>query len=864
MKKIYFLIVGLFLCLSVNAQVINFPDANFKNKLLSANSTNQVAKNLEGNYFKIDINLNGEIEVSEAIQVSYLDVSVSSISSMVGILNFTSLQNLNCKNFGSFNWNQLTQINLSGLSNLQVLNCNQNYQLALLNISGCSSLTNLSCSSNNLGMLNLQGFNNLESLDCSGSYLTSLNINGLTNLTTINSCCNLLTTLDVSSCINLTSLNCYNNDLSSLIVNGLSNLTELITYLNDLTNLNLAGCNNLSELNCWGNQLTSLDVSGLENLLYLNAWQNDLNSLLLSGCVNIQNIDCSENNLTSLDLTGLNNLEILNCRYNSLVSLDVSLQEGLTQLNCSFNQITSIDVSNNYLLDNLQLHDNNMFYMNIKNGISIYNGGIYNNPNISYVCCDDFEISFVEDSFVNQNVSINSYCSFFPGGNYYTIEGDSKLDSDLNGCNSSDNGFPLMNFSITNGIESGNIFTNVSGDYEIGVYEGIYTVTPIFENPSYFSISPTSLIVDFPTQGEVVNQNFCITPNGNHNDLEVTIFPINQARPGFDATYKLVYKNKGTSTLSGVVTFEFEDNKMDLISSVPNFSSQATGLLTYDYFNLQPFETREILLTLNINSPMETPAVNIGNQLNFTTIINPLSGDEFLFDNTSSLKQTVVGSFDPNDKTCIEGNVVGPEMIGQYVHYMIRFENTGTFPAENVVVKDMIDLTKFDLSTLIPTSSSHSFVTRIAADGKVEFIFENIQLPFDDANNDGYIAFKIKTLPSLVVGDTFSNNANIYFDYNFPILTNTASTTIQILGNTDFSFRDYLTLYPNPAQNSLNIKMNSEITISSISLYNSIGQLVLITTNPSENIDVSNLKTGSYFIKVISDRGISTTQFIKE
>ena len=69
----------------------------------------------------------------------------------------------------------------------------------------------------------------------------------------------------------------------------------------------------------------------------------------------------------------------------------------------------------------------------------------------------------------------------------------------------------------------------------------------------------------------------------------------------------------------------------------------------------------------------------------------------------------------------------------------------------------MIDLSKFDISTLIPTDASHSYITKISEGNKVEFIFENINLPFEDANNDGYIAFKIKTKPTLVVGDSFEN-----------------------------------------------------------------------------------------------------------
>jgi hypothetical protein len=35
----------------------------------------------------------------------------------------------------------------------------------------------------------------------------------------------------------------------------------------------------------------------------------------------------------------------------------------------------------------------------------------------------------------------------------------------------------------------------------------------------------------------------------------------------------------------------------------------------------------------------------------------------------------------------------------------------------------------------------------------VEFIFQGIQLPFDDANNDGYVVFKIKSKNTLAIGD---------------------------------------------------------------------------------------------------------------
>lgn len=305
---------------------------------------------------------------------------------------------------------------------------------------------------------------------------------------------------------------------------------------------------------------------------------------------------------------------------------------------------------------------------------------------------------------------------------------------------------------------------------------------------------------------------------------------------------------------------------MDYVIANPVINDQITEKLTWDYTNLRPFESREITIALNLNSPMEIPAVNNGDRLSFNALITPVTGDEKPVDNSSALRQTIVGSLDPNDKTCLEGDIITPSLIGEYVHYLIRFENKGTYPAQNIVVKDMIDLSKFDISTLITTSSSHSFVTKISGNNKVEFIFENVNLPFDDANNDGYIAFKIKTKPTLVVGDSFANEANIYFDYNFPVLTNKAiSKFATTLGTEDFEFSNYFSVYPIPAHEVLNIAKTKEIEIQSISVYDILGQLVIALPNikDASKIDVSNLRTGNYFLKIKSDKGNSSLKFIK-
>jgi Leucine-rich repeat (LRR) protein len=744
MKKHYFLFfltIGLF----ANAQIINFSDANFKAKLLEASPSHSIASSAyiteNGNpssYSSIDTNNNGEIEISEASIITFLDLSLSSISDLTGIAFFTNLQTLIC--YG----NELTALDISQNSILRVLDCN----------------------SNQISSLIIPQNENLIVLDCSGNYLTEL---------------------DLSQNINLSILYCYNN------------------------------------------QLSSLDVTQNPNLEFLRCHYNNLISLSVSN-VNLVELYCNNNNLTYLNLTSCTKLNELNCYYN--------------------------------LLTTLLIKNNNLLWNNIDFSA---------NPNLQFICTDDEDINYINQLCLNINLTncqVNSYCSFTPGGTFYEISGNTKLDSNNNGCDVSDINYSNLNFSITDGTNTGSLIVNQTGNYYIPVSVGNHTITPNLENPSYFNVSPTSFSVNFPTQASPFAQDFCVTANGVHSDVEIVLVPTTPARPGFDATYKLVYRNKGNQIENGTVTFSmYNPDVVDFVSSLPNFNSQTTNptleTFSWNYSNLQPFETREIDIVLNVNSPMETPPVNGGDLLSFDTQIVTSNTDENLNDNFFAIRQVVVNSYDPNDKTCLHGETIPPSEVGKYVHYVIRFENTGTFPAENIVVKDLIDLAKFDIATLVPLNSSHDFYTRINGNN-VEFIFENINLDYNDATNDGYMAFKIKTLPSLVLGDTFTNNANIYFDYNFPITTNTYTTTVAALSTQDFDFGTYFTLYPNPAHDVLNSQTKQDLPINSIEVYNQLGQVVLAVTNSVNSIDVTDLASGTYFVKVNTEKGSANAKFVKE
>mgnify|MGYP000439295091 CR=1 FL=1 len=187
----------------------------------------------------------------------------------------------------------------------------------------------------------------------------------------------------------------------------------------------------------------------------------------------------------------------------------------------------------------------------------------------------------------------------------------------------------------------------------------------------------------------------------------------------------------------------------------------------------------------------------------------------------------------------------------------------GTANANNVLIKDVINTSMLDITSLMPLHSSHNFITRIKNANEIEFVFENINLPFDDANNDGYIAFKIKTLETLVIGDIFENKAEIYFDYNFPIITNTASTEIVAplsIGEQNFKT---IKLHPNQTNSKLNIR-SSQI-IEKLKVIDINGRVLksITISNSEYSLDVSNLSNGIYFIELQSGTLKQTQKFIK-
>lgn len=142
----------------------------------------------------------------------------------------------------------------------------------------------------------------------------------------------------------------------------------------------------------------------------------------------------------------------------------------------------------------------------------------------------------------------------------------------------------------------------------------------------------------------------------------------------------------------------------------------------------------------------------------------------------------VTGSYDPNDKSGFPAGVTDQHFIhpNQSIEYVIRFQNSGTDTAFTVVVRDTLE-TDLDIFSVRSGASSHNYSFRMFGPRVLEWTFNNIMLPDSNTNeamSHGFLVFKVKQVKNLANGTNLRNTAQIYFDYNQAIVTNTEEHTV--------------------------------------------------------------------------------------
>lgn len=458
-----------------------------------------------------------------------------------------------------------------------------------------------------------------------------------------------------------------------------------------------------------------------------------------------------------------------------------------------------------------------------------------NQPGAGSINCDGIRLNAFIDSNNNGTQDIGEFN--FPLGQFHYEVNNNGVEHNIIS--------PTGRYTIfdTDATNNYNLNYSINSDYS-----SMYSV-----NTSYSNVNVTN--------GGLTTYNFPVTIVQNYNDIAVSMAPVNAPRAGSTYQNKITITNNGNQTISsGTVTFT-KDNNLTISNVNPTGSSTNTNGFTYPFSNLLPFESRTLMVTLQV--PI-IPNVSIGQLL--TNSINISFDDAVTENNSSSLTQAIIAAYDPNDKTESHGEKILFSSFDEsdYLNYTIRFENTGNIDALDVIVTDLLD-EKLDESSLIMLSSSHNY-TLDRVENLLTWTFKDIQLPVSVPNSTigkGYINFKIKPKPGFAVGDIIPNTANIYFDTNPAIVTNTFNTEfVETLGNTEFN-ASTIGLYPNPAKESFTIHNFGTEIISEIAIYEISGKRIFQQTKSFETqttIPVSNFAKGIYLVEIISENKSKVTK----
>ena len=327
-------------------------------------------------------------------------------------------------------------------------------------------------------------------------------------------------------------------------------------------------------------------------------------------------------------------------------------------------------------------------------------------------------------------------------------------------------------YSVSGYTESGNYWNEVD--------TGTFVTKPRIFNENYYVITPNSYTNTFSTYYGTVNQNFGLKPINGKRDLRSDLFALNPARAGFRSYYKLICYNAGTDTVTTGTVKLIKDSRTTFVSSTPAQKSVSGDTIIWTYNNFKPLDTLAFDIAIDLARP---PAIKIGDWVKYVSVIGPTTGDLQPGDNTFTLFHKVTGSYDPNVKSEVHGDFYTPAALSRMepLTYTIRFQNTGTDTAFNIVVKDTLD-SKLDLKSFELLTTSHK-AKLIINNNICTWTFSNIRLPDSNRNepaSHGYITYRIKPLNSVQVNDTIRNAASIYFDYNDPVQTNTHVTIVKL------------------------------------------------------------------------------------
>jgi uncharacterized repeat protein (TIGR01451 family) len=710
--------------------------------------------------------------------------------------------------------------------------------------------------------------------------------NGLDQLSISN---NLLTSID-NLPPSITKLFAGNNKIQ--IINNLpdslkdcslssNQINQIIKLPNNINYLYLDG-NKLTSLPTLPNKLKTLEISYNE-FEVLPILPNELNELtasynLLSTLpflpLTLTKLDISSNKYIEIPKlnTGLKNFK---ANYNQIISI-AEFPDSLNYIEVIGNRLNSLPPLNNQLIS-LSCGGNYISELPSLNGnlktLSCYRNLIKKLPNFPIgletvytttnplKCLPPLPISLktltvkrTKVTCLPNNVSgltvdtTLSICSGSSGtcSSGFTVKG--RVYNDINLDGQYNFGEPLLSDKIVK-VEPGNWVgvTKINGIYQVPLDSFANNVWKLIDNSKTIqNIVPEKYDLQLQrNSGDFYD--FGIQYKPKFYDLCISLY-VGRLRP-FTNTYGSMFLNNIGTTSQGNIRVKLAiPNGLTFSEASITPTTINTDTIIWENINIDSFASKRIDFTLFGSN------LRAGDAITIKSYINGIYGDSTPLNNISNYTGTVVNSYDPNDKIVDKPTIpTDYSNNDEELTYRIRFQNTGTDTAYNVVIQDELP-EELDITSLQVLGASHKYELSIIDKNLLEISFPNINLVDSFANeplSNGFIILKFKVKPGLLNNDNIENLAGIIFDYNSPIITNKAITKVSTLTSIVNNNISLIKIYPNPAKDILNISsMQDNLGICYISDFT--GKVVeIIDLNKGQDvvqISLSKYSSGIYFI----------------
>ncbi len=462
------------------------------------------------------------------------------------------------------------------------------------------------------------------------------------------------------------------------------------------------------------------------------------------------------------------------------------------------------------------------------------------------------------------NQSVNSYTDIIEG-NGMQVSG--LVYHDLNGnCvkDEGEDGIPGIQITIQPGNRG--VTTNQNGEYEAYLEPGSYSIQQTMALGWTNNCAPSAYNLNV-VSGQVYNGNsFGNSGSCQYPNLSVSLGTA-ALRKGFQNEYAVLYSNSGAYDAFNVeLSITFADDIIPLSATKP-WTTAVSGIGTVTYTWIIDTVKAVTFYDLKIIDSVSV-LTTTGDLLTVSAYITDFGIDCDTSTNSFTETNPIVGAIDPNDILVFPRGDGSEGFIAktQVLRYKIRFQNVGTYFAQNVKVSNEVPA-NLDMNSIHNVVSSHDYTVKQIGNQMV-FMFKDILLPDSSENllaSNGFIEYSILPKQDISRGSMIQNSAEIVFDYEDAIATNTVINTIKY--NSEL-VQNKVLIQPNPVKYQTTIML--ELTrdryvnlqrIERIEIYNILGYLMGVQVYGIE-VQRAQLKTdgwlpGCYLIKVYNSEGQS-------